>query len=72
MNVAFSEWNRRFYDSLQNKDEAAFWTEMGNFGWISMDDVYRALERRGLDVDPEKKEIAGLKAAAIRKRSKGN
>ncbi|WP_425066631.1 ABC transporter ATP-binding protein/permease [Reyranella sp.] len=33
--VAFSEWNRRFYDSLQNKDEAAFWTEMVNFGWIA-------------------------------------
>ena len=28
VNVAFSEWNRRFYDSLQNKDEAAFWIEM--------------------------------------------
>lgn len=35
VNVAFSEWNRRFYDSLQNKDEAAFWLEMGNFGWIA-------------------------------------
>ncbi|NJL27556.1 MAG: hypothetical protein HC897_06485, partial [Thermoanaerobaculia bacterium] len=35
VNVAFSEWNRRFYDSLQNKDEAAFWTEMANFGWIA-------------------------------------
>ena len=35
VNVAFSEWNRRFYDSLQNKDEAAFWIEMGNFGWIA-------------------------------------
>lgn len=33
--VAYSEWNRRFYDSLQNKDEAAFWTEMINFGWIA-------------------------------------
>lgn len=35
VNVAYSEWNRRFYDSLQNKDEAAFWLEMGNFGWIA-------------------------------------
>jgi len=35
VNVAFSEWNRRFYDSLQNKDEAAFWVEMVNFGWIA-------------------------------------
>ncbi|WP_020696837.1 ABC transporter ATP-binding protein/permease [Reyranella massiliensis] len=35
VNVAFSEWNRRFYDSLQNKNEAAFWTEMIAFGWIA-------------------------------------
>ncbi len=35
VSVAFSEWNRRFYDSLQNKDEAAFWTEMISFGWIA-------------------------------------
>lgn len=35
VSVAFSEWNRRFYDSLQNKDEAAFWTEMIAFGWIA-------------------------------------
>ena len=35
VNVAFSEWNRRFYDSLQNKDESAFWIEMVNFGWIA-------------------------------------
>ncbi len=35
VNVAFSEWNRRFYDSLQNKDETAFWIEMVNFGWIA-------------------------------------
>ncbi|MBM3644446.1 MAG: ABC transporter ATP-binding protein/permease [Alphaproteobacteria bacterium] len=33
--VAYSEWNRRFFDSLQNKDEAAFWREMGNFVWIA-------------------------------------
>ena len=33
--VAFSEWNRRFYDSLQNKDEAVFWVEIVNFGWIA-------------------------------------
>lgn len=35
VNVAYSEWNRRFYDSLQNKDEAVFWTELANFGWIA-------------------------------------
>lgn len=33
--VAYSDWNRRFYDSLQNKDEAVFWTELTNFGWIA-------------------------------------
>ena len=25
---AFNEWNRRFYDAIQNKDEAGFWREI--------------------------------------------
>ena len=28
LEVLFNDWNRRFYDSLQNKDEAAFWREI--------------------------------------------
>jgi putative ATP-binding cassette transporter len=35
VDVVFNDWNRRFYDSIQNKDEAAFWREMLNFSWIA-------------------------------------
>ena len=35
LEVLFNEWSRRFYDSLQNKDEAAFWREMITFCWIA-------------------------------------
>ena len=35
LEVLFNEWSRRFYDSLQNKDEAAFWREMLTFCWIA-------------------------------------
>jgi putative ATP-binding cassette transporter len=35
LEVLFNEWNRRFYDSLQNKDEAAFWREIFYFIWIA-------------------------------------
>ncbi|MBI3196127.1 MAG: ABC transporter ATP-binding protein/permease [Rhodospirillales bacterium] len=35
LEVLFNEWSRRFYDSLQNKDEAAFWREMLTFSWIA-------------------------------------
>ena len=35
LEVRFNEWSRRFYDSLQNKDEAAFWREMITFCWIA-------------------------------------
>lgn len=31
LEVLFNDWNRRFYDSLQNKDEAAFWREITIF-----------------------------------------
>ena len=33
--VLFNDWSRRFYDSLQNKDEAAFWTEILTFSWLA-------------------------------------
>ena len=35
LEVLFNDWNRRFYDSLQNKDEAAFWREIKLFGLIA-------------------------------------
>ena len=33
--VLFNEWNRRFYDALQNKDETTFWTEIRIFCWLA-------------------------------------
>jgi putative ATP-binding cassette transporter len=35
LEVLFNDWNRRFYDSLQNKDEAAFWREITIFGLLA-------------------------------------
>jgi putative ATP-binding cassette transporter len=35
LEVLFNDWSRRFYDSLQNKDEAAFWREIEIFSWIA-------------------------------------
>ena len=45
VNVAYSEWNRRFYDALQNKNEAEFWTEMINFSWIAALTIFFGLAR---------------------------
>ncbi|MEK7687295.1 MAG: ABC transporter ATP-binding protein/permease [Pseudomonadota bacterium] len=33
--VLFNDWSRRFYDSLQNKDEAVFWQEILTFSWLA-------------------------------------
>jgi len=35
LEVLFNEWNRRFYDALQNKDEATFWREIITFSWLA-------------------------------------
>src|SRR6478736_5097416 len=35
LEVLFNDWNRRFYDSIQNKDEATFWTEIFTFSWLA-------------------------------------
>jgi len=35
LEVLFNDWNRRFYDSLQNKDEAAFWREIIIFSMLA-------------------------------------
>ena len=35
LEVLFNDWNRRFYDSIQNKDEAVFWTEIATFSWLA-------------------------------------
>lgn len=33
--VQFNQWNRRFYDAIQNKDEAGFWKEIIFFSWLA-------------------------------------
>jgi len=35
LEVLFNDWNRRFYDSIQNKDEAVFWREIITFSWLA-------------------------------------
>ena len=35
LEVLFNDWNRRFYDSLQNKDEATFWREITVFSVLA-------------------------------------
>jgi len=36
MLVQINEWNRVFYDALQNKDAAVFWTQLGRFTYLAM------------------------------------
>ncbi len=36
LEVLFNEWNRRFYDSIQNKDEATFWREITVFSVLAV------------------------------------
>jgi putative ATP-binding cassette transporter len=35
LEVLFNDWNRRFYDSIQNKDETVFWREIIVFSWLA-------------------------------------
>jgi putative ATP-binding cassette transporter len=35
LEVLFNDWNRRFYDSIQNKNEAVFWKEIIFFSWLA-------------------------------------
>lgn len=35
LEVLFNDWSRRFYDGLQNKDEAGFWREITTFSWLA-------------------------------------
>jgi putative ATP-binding cassette transporter len=36
LEVMFNEWNRRFYDSIQNKNEAVFWREIIFFSVLAV------------------------------------
>ncbi|MFZ3221149.1 MAG: ABC transporter ATP-binding protein/permease [Rhodoferax sp.] len=35
MLVLLNDWNRLFYDALQNKDAAVFWTQLGRFTYLA-------------------------------------
>jgi len=45
LEVLFNEWNRRFYDSLQNKNEAVFWQEIIVFSWLAALFIMNAVAR---------------------------
>ena len=35
MLVLINDWNRLFYDALQNKDQTVFWQQLGRFAWLA-------------------------------------
>jgi putative ATP-binding cassette transporter len=35
MAVLFNEWNKLFYDALQDKNAAVFWTQLGRFAYLA-------------------------------------
>ena len=35
MNVLFNDWNKLFYDSLQDKNAAVFWQQLGRFSYLA-------------------------------------
>ena len=35
MLVQINDWNRLFYDALQNKDQPVFWTQLGRFAYLA-------------------------------------
>lgn len=43
MLVLLNDWNRTFYDSLQNKDEPVFWSELLRFCWIAAAYIFIAV-----------------------------
>lgn len=45
MLVLINEWNRAFYDALQNKNEAVFWKELWHFLWLAFGFIVIAVYR---------------------------
>ena len=43
MLVLLNDWNRSFYDALQNKDQPVFWSELLRFGWIAAAYIFIAV-----------------------------
>lgn len=45
MLVLLNEWNRGFYDALQNKDQPVFWRELGRFSYLAFAFIVIAVYR---------------------------
>ena len=45
MLVQLNDWNRVFYDALQNKDAAVFWTQLGRFTYLAFAFIVIAVYR---------------------------
>src|SRR5512143_1913274 len=45
LEVLFNDWNRRFYDSIQNKNEAVFWREILVFSGLAALFIVAAVAR---------------------------
>jgi putative ATP-binding cassette transporter len=45
MLVLLNEWNRVFYDALQNKDQEVFWRELGRFTYLAFGFIIIAVYR---------------------------
>ncbi|MGY8905095.1 MAG: ABC transporter ATP-binding protein/permease [Burkholderiales bacterium] len=45
MLVLINDWNRLFYDALQNKDQAVFWTQLGRFTYLAFGFIIIAVYR---------------------------
>lgn len=43
--VQYNDWNRVFYDALQNKDQAVFWQQLGRFTLIAFGLIVLAVYR---------------------------
>lgn len=45
MLVQFNDWNRVFYDAIQNKDQPVFWTQLGRFTYLAFASIIIAVYR---------------------------
>src|SRR5262245_55948464 len=45
LEVLYNDWNRRFYDALQNKNEPVFWAEIKFFTVIAFGFIAAAVAR---------------------------
>jgi len=45
MLVLINDWNRLFYDALQNKDQPVFWTQLGRFTYLAFGYIIIAVYR---------------------------